>query len=223
MPAAQTATSPIRLVAGLGNPGREYENTRHNAGFLVIERLAARLGLSLAFSTPWQALWGRSADGGTFIKPMTFMNASGRAVRACGGFYKISAAETLIVYDDLALPLGQLRLRKDGSSGGQNGMQSVIEHLGTSAVPRLRVGIGAPGEHRSMVDHVLAPFTAAERAALDGAIDRAADAVEHARKHGVEAAMNLYNRAPGSDTPPPAGPTKQPASEANPTTQAKPL
>ncbi len=132
---------------------------------------------------PWRSrtlgkpFWGRAADGCTFLKPMTFMNASGRAVRACGGFYKIAAAETLIVYDDLALPLGQLRLRKDGSSGGQNGMQSVIEHLGTTAVPRLRVGIGATGEHRSMVDHVLGQFTKAEREALDGAIDRAADAV----------------------------------------------
>lgn len=215
MAAAPTAATPIRLVAGLGNPGREYENTRHNAGFMVIERLAARLGLSLSFSTPWQALWGRSADGGTFLKPMTFMNASGRAVRACGAFYKISAAETLVVYDDLALPLGQLRLRKDGSSGGQNGMQSVIEHLGTSAVPRLRVGIGAPGEHRSMVDHVLAQFTAREREALDGAIDRAADAVEHARKHGVEAAMNLYNRAPGADTPSAPKAPKPPSTEAD--------
>ena len=215
MAAALSAATPIRLVAGLGNPGREYENTRHNAGFMVIERLAARLGLSLAFSTPWQALWGRSADGGTFLKPMAFMNASGRAVRACGGFYKISPAETLVVYDDLALPLGHLRLRKDGSSGGQNGMQSVIEHLGTSAVPRLRVGIGAPGEHRSMVDHVLAQFTAKERVALDGAIERAADAVEHARKHGVEAAMNLYNRAPGADTPSAPKASKPPSTEAD--------
>ena len=206
--AAASAVSPIRLVAGLGNPGREYENTRHNAGFLVIDRLVARLGLSLAFSNAWQALWGRAADGCMFLKPMTFMNASGRAVRACGGFYKISAAETLVVYDDLALPLGQLRLRKDGSSGGQNGMQSVIEHLGTTVVPRLRVGIGATGEHRSMVDHVLGQFTKAEREALDGAIDRAADAVTHARQHGVEAAMNIYNRT--------AAPA-QPFTEANPT------
>ncbi len=185
----------IRLVAGLGNPGREYEGTRHNAGFMVIDRLAARLGLDLKFSAAWQTLWGRSGDGCIFLKPMTFMNASGRAVRACTGFYKIEATQTLIVYDDLALPLGQLRLRQNGSSGGQNGMESVIEHLGTSEVPRLRVGIGAAGRERSMVDHVLGTFTRAERDSLDGAIDRAADAVEHARRHGVEAAMNLFNRA----------------------------
>ena len=206
------AVSPIRLVAGLGNPGREYENTRHNAGFLVIERLATRLGLSLAFSNAWQSLWGRTIDGCVYLKPMTFMNASGRAVRACGGFYKVAASETLVVYDDLALPLGQLRLRKDGSSGGQNGMQSVIDHLGTMGVPRLRVGIGAASGHRSMVDHVLGQFSKAEHEALDGAIDRAADAVEHARQHGVEAAMNIFNRAAGP-VPPPI--------EANPTAHAK--
>ena len=205
---ASVAASPIRLVAGLGNPGREYENTRHNAGFLVIDRLAARLGLSLSFSSAWQALWGKGSNGCVYLKPMTFMNASGRAVRACAGFYKVDATETLIVYDDLALPLGQLRLRMDGSSGGQNGMQSVIDHFGTSTVARLRVGIGTPGEHRSMVDHVLSKFTAAERETLDEALSRAADAVEHARQHGVEAAMNLYNRSARADAPhppPPAG------------------
>ena len=198
MPAA---AEPIRLVAGLGNPGREYEGTRHNAGFLVIDRLASRLGLDLKFSAAWQTLWGRSGDGCIFLKPMTFMNASGRAVRACAGFYKVEAAHVLVVYDDLALPLGQLRLRKNGSSGGQNGMESVIEHLGTGEVPRLRVGIGAAGRERSMVDHVLGTFTRAERDALDGAIDRAADAVEHARRHGVEAAMNLFNRAASEAAP----------------------
>ncbi len=191
--------APIRLVAGLGNPGREYENTRHNAGFLVIDRLATRLGLKLGFSGNWQALWGRTADGCTFLKPQTFMNLSGRAVRACAQFYKIAAAETLIIYDDLALPLGQLRLRKDGSSGGQNGMESVIDHLGTNAVPRLRVGIGAATGHRSMVDHVLGSFTVAERQEFDVAVERAADAVQHARFHGVEAAMNLFNRSPGDE------------------------
>ncbi len=202
MPAAP---APIRLVAGLGNPGREYENTRHNAGFLVVDRLATRLGLTLGFSGQWQALWGRTADGCAFLKPQTFMNLSGRAVSACARFYKIAAAETLIIYDDLALPLGQLRLRKDGSSGGQNGMESVIDHLGTSAVPRLRVGIGAATGHRSMVDHVLGAFTSSERQELDVALERAADAVQHARLHGVEAAMNVFNRSAE------ACPARQPA------------
>ncbi len=200
---AAPAAAPIRLVAGLGNPGREYEDTRHNAGFMVIDRLAQRLGLTMAFSNGWQALWARGSDGCTYLKPMTYMNASGRAVRACGQFYKIAADQTLIVYDDLVLPLGQLRLRKEGSSGGQNGMASVIEQFGTPAVPRLRVGIGGTGRERNMVDHVLGKFTAREHDALAGAIDRAADAVEHARAHGVEAAMNLFNRAdPSGGTTP---------------------
>ena len=203
----------IRLVAGLGNPGREYENTRHNVGFLVIDRLAARLGLGLSFSNNWQALWGRTADGLALLKPQTFMNLSGRAVRAYSQFYKIAAAEILVIYDDLALPLGHLRLRKEGSSGGQNGMESVIEHLGTRAVPRLRVGIGATGQHRSMVDHVLGTFTAREREEIDGTIDRAADAVEHARLHGVEAAMNLFNQLPDAE------PTRKKASAVQPPAQ----
>ena len=207
------AASSIRLVAGLGNPGREYENTRHNAGFLVIDRLAARLGLSLSFSNSWQALWARTGDGCALLKPQTFMNLSGRAVRAYSQFYKIAAAEVLVVYDDLALPLGQLRLRKEGSSGGQNGMESVIDHLGTSAVPRLRVGIGATGQSRSMVDHVLGTFTVRERQELDGAIDRAADAVDHACRHGLEAAMNLFNRATGKDDQPAASSANRPPAQ----------
>lgn len=195
------AASTIRLVAGLGNPGREYENTRHNAGFMVVDRIASRLGLTLGYSSSWQTFWARSGDGCTYLKPMTYMNASGRSVRAAAQFYKIDPAEALIVFDDLALPLGHLRLRKSGSSGGQNGMESVIEHLGTAAVPRLRVGIGAAEGGRSMVDHVLSRFSTREREVLDSAIDRAADAVEHARLHGVEAAMNVYNRVPESAQP----------------------
>ena len=196
------AAAPIRLVAGLGNPGREYENTRHNVGFMVLDRLAIRLGLNLVFSKDWQSLWARTADGCAFLKPQTFMNLSGRAVRAYSQFYKVAAAEILVIYDDLALPLGQLRLRKDGSAGGQNGMDSIINLLGTSAIPRLRVGIGTTGQHRSMVDHVLGTFTSAERPELDLALARAADAVEHARAHGVEAAMNLFNRAPEQEGAP---------------------
>ncbi len=196
MASAPANALAIRLVAGLGNPGREYENTRHNAGFMVVDRLAARLGLSLGYSTNWQTFWVRANDGCTYLKPATYMNLSGRAVRAAAQFYKIEPAETLVIFDDLALPLGHLRLRKEGSSGGQNGMESVIEHLGTSAVPRLRVGIGAAAGGRSMVDHVLSKFMPREQEVLSAAIDRAADAVEHARQHGFEAAMNVFNRAP---------------------------
>lgn len=190
-----SAALPIRLVAGLGNPGREYENTRHNVGFLVIDALAARSGLALAFSNSWRALWGKTADGCCYVKPLTYMNHSGRTVGAMAKFYRFEPAQTLIVYDDLALPLGRLRLRHDGSAGGHNGMQSVLEHLGGPAVPRLRVGIGAVGGG-SMVDHVLGAFKASERAALADAVDRAAQAVDCARLEGVAAAMNKFNRSP---------------------------
>lgn len=195
MPAEVAAPPRIRLVAGLGNPGREYENTRHNVGFLVLDELAARLGLAFHFSNAWQALFGKAAGGCLYLKPMTFMNQSGRSVQGVAQYHKVAAAETLIVFDDLALPLGQLRLRREGSAGGHNGMQSIIDHLGTAAVPRLRVGIGAAGKG-DMVDHVLGTFSAVERGPLAGALTRAADAVLHACEHGVEAAMNLYNRAP---------------------------
>ena len=192
-----TDALPIRLVAGLGNPGREYENTRHNVGFFVIDALAARSGLAMAFSHSWQALWGKAADGCCYVKPMTYMNHSGRTVSAMGKFYKFEPAQTLIIYDDLALPLGRLRIRHEGSAGGHNGMQSVIEHLGTPAVPRLRVGIGAVGGG-SMVDYVLGQFKASERAAVEDAVDRAAQAVDCARLEGVAAAMNKFNRPPAA-------------------------
>lgn len=197
-PGSELSSPAVRLVAGLGNPGREYENTRHNVGFLLLDRMIRRQRLDWTFSSSWQAQWCRVGEGTFFLKPLTYMNLSGRSVRAFSQFYKLATDQTLIVYDDLALPLGQLRLRREGSSGGQNGMQSVIEHLGTSAVPRLRVGIGAVKGGRTMVDHVLSNFSNVEREALDEALDRAADAVEHAGRHGVEAAMNLFNRSSAS-------------------------
>lgn len=193
---ADATVSAVRLVVGLGNPGREYENTRHNVGFLVLNRLVRRQRLDWTFSSSWQAQWCRMASGNFFLKPLTYMNLSGRSVRAFSQFYKLGVEQTLIVYDDLALPLGQLRLRREGSSGGQNGMQSVIEHLGTSAVARLRVGIGGVKDRRSMVDHVLSEFAGSERETLDAALERAADAVEHACLHGVESTMNAFNRSP---------------------------
>ncbi len=200
MPAV--AATPLRLVVGLGNPGREYAGTRHNVGFEVLDRLAARRRLEpWGFKNDWQALWAREGSQCLFLKPQTFMNHSGRAVGAAVRFYKLPPESVLVVFDDLALPVGRLRLRPEGSSGGQNGMQSIIEHLNTPAVPRLRVGIGAArGGGRGMVGHVLGKFRPDEREDAAVAIERAADAVEHALAHGLEAAMNVYNRhddAPG--------------------------
>ncbi len=188
----------LRLVAGLGNPGREYERTRHNAGFMVIDALAKRHGLLFAAAASWACHWSRWEDV-LLVKPMTYMNRSGEALRAVGKFYKIPSAEMLVVVDDVALPLGRLRLRPRGSDGGHNGLRSIIAHLGEE-FGRLRFGVGAadPGE---LLDHVLGRFSKAEEPVVARAVDRAADAVEHARTQGRTATMNLYKRAEEENTP----------------------
>lgn len=185
--------APIRLIAGLGNPGREYLRTRHNIGFMVLDRLAADARLSWDFSAKWNAGWAKSDV--IMVKPATFMNRSGEAVVAVANFYQIAAAEVLVVLDDLALPLGRLRLRTQGSSGGHNGLESVIEHFGTEAVPRLRVGIGA-APSRGAVDYVLGRFFEEEQPVLDATIHRAAEAVKCAVDKGLFAAMNVFNQPP---------------------------
>ncbi len=180
----------IRLVAGLGNPGREYENTRHNVGFLVANELARRGGVSFLHLPKWNADVARCGPL-TIVKPTTFMNLSGESVGDFSRFYKLDPREILVVIDDAALPLGSLRLRHSGSSGGHNGLESIMVHLGTDKVPRLRVGIGSSEFSRR--DHVLGRFSADEQAAINQAIDRAADAIEYAQQAGFEAAMNQFN------------------------------
>jgi peptidyl-tRNA hydrolase, PTH1 family len=183
--------APFRLVAGLGNPGREYAGTRHNVGFMIVDRLAADAGAAFRLEKAWQLEAARAGD--CFLcKPLTYMNASGEAVGALSQFYKIPPAETLIVLDDMALPLGKLRLRASGSAGGHNGLQSILDHLGTQSVPRLRVGIGA-AEPGAAIGHVLGKFSPQEREAVEAAIARAIDAVRCAQEKGLEAAMNAYN------------------------------
>ena len=196
---APSAAAPaVKLVAGLGNPGREYEKTRHNVGFLVLDRLASRERADWSFSSAWQAFWTRGPGGIYFLKPQTYMNHSGRSVRSFSQYYKIVPGAILVVYDDLALPIGQLRLRREGSSGGQNGMQSILECLDTSAVPRLRVGIGGLRPGQGMVGHVLGEFSRSEQPGVDEAIERGADAVEHVCRDGLEPAMNTFNRSPAA-------------------------
>ncbi len=185
--------APIRLIAGLGNPGREYQRTRHNVGFMVLDRLAADANLRWDFSSKWNAGWAKSDV--IMVKPATFMNRSGQAVAAIANFYKIAASEVLVVLDDLALPLGRLRVRAQGSSGGHNGLESVIEHFGTEAVPRLRIGIGAAPSHGA-VDYVLGRFFEEEQPLLDATIKRAAEAVKCAVDKGPIAAMNVFNQPP---------------------------
>jgi PTH1 family peptidyl-tRNA hydrolase len=189
-------TPQIRLVAGLGNPGAEYNRTRHNVGFEVVDLLASEWGLSWQHSKSWHALWAKG-EKAILLKPASYMNRSGEALLAVANFYKIEPAEILVVLDDLALELGRLRLRTEGGTGGHNGLESIILCLGTEAIPRLRLGIGAaPSAGAS--DHVLGRFLDEERPLIEKSIGRAADAVKCAIDKGVLSAMNLFNKIPES-------------------------
>lgn len=185
--------APIRLVAGLGNPGREYQRTRHNVGFMVLDRLAADRKLPWDYSEKWGAAWLKSEV--ILVKPATFMNRSGEPLSAIANFYKIATSEILVVIDDFALPLGRLRIRARGSSGGHNGLESIFQHFGTEAVPRLRVGIGA-APNEGAVDYVLGRFFEEEKTLLDETLVRAAAAVQCAIDKGANAAMNAFNKTP---------------------------
>lgn len=185
-----------RLIVGLGNPGREYAETRHNVGFMVLDRLAAAAGAIFRTERKWQAEFATVRVGGSDVwlcKPQTYMNLSGESVSAITGFYKVEPSDVLVVLDDLALPLGRLRLRESGSSGGQNGLKNILLHLGTQEVPRIRIGIGSGGEASG---HVLGKFSPAERPAADEAIAAAVEAVEFVQRQGFAAAMNRYNQQP---------------------------
>lgn len=182
----------IRLVAGLGNPGSEYAATRHNIGFMVVDQLAAQLGSMWERSTKWDAVSARCGDA-LLVKPISFMNRSGYPLFAIAQFYKIAAAQILVVLDDLALPVGRLRLRTNGGPGGHNGLESIVMQFGTEEIPRLRIGIGeAPRE--GSVDYVLGRFFEEEKPMVKSAIDRAADAVKCAIDNGLVSAMNTFNK-----------------------------
>jgi len=180
----------FRLIIGLGNPGRDYEQTRHNVGFMAVEKLAAHSNAVWRTEKDWKAAVA-AAEGIVYCKPLSFMNLSGVPVQAVARFYKVDPAETLVIYDEAALPLGQIRLRPGGSAGGHNGMASVIERFGTNQVPRLRIGIGAArGE---MIGHVLGRFTPEERPEVEAALDRVVSAIDFAQNHGLPAAQNQFN------------------------------
>jgi PTH1 family peptidyl-tRNA hydrolase len=180
----------MRLVAGLGNPGREYEWTRHNVGFEVLESLAGRHGASWARKPDAElARWGQDA---VLVKPQTFMNLSGSAVQHWQAFYKVAVEDVLVVVDDVNLDAGRLRIRRSGSAGGHNGLKSIIGALGTDQFPRLRVGVGG-GNRKHLSSHVLGRFTEEEEEIIEAAIARAVEAVETFVAEGIVAAMNGYN------------------------------
>ena len=200
----------MKLIVGLGNPGREYRDTRHNVGFMVVDEIVRRHQLEWAmapsqvpeafvakrFGTPG----GNGTPGGAgstapfmLAKPLTFMNRSGDAVAALARYYGVPNEALLVVYDEVALPFGRLRARPSGSSAGHNGIKSIIDRLGTQDFPRLRLGVGRGDGRRDLSDHVLAKFERGEQAELESFIARAADAAEMFAAEGILKVMNAYN------------------------------
>jgi peptidyl-tRNA hydrolase, PTH1 family len=195
----------MKLIVGLGNPGSEYRDTRHNVGFKVVEELQRRYRLewAMAPSQVPDALVAKryGADPLLLAKPLTYMNRSGEAIGALARYYDIVPGDLLVVVDEVALPFGKLRARTKGSAGGHNGLKSVIQGLGTTEFPRLRLGVGRGEGQRELADHVLSKFGADERAALESFITRAADAAEMFAAAGILNVMNAFNPDPaGPDT-----------------------
>ena len=184
------------LIAGLGNPGREYENTRHNAGFASIDRLAEKNHISIDMKK-FQALCGTGYIGGQkvlLLKPQTYMNLSGESLRASCDFFKIDPEQELIViYDDISLAPGQLRIRAKGSAGGHNGIKSIISHLGTQVFLRVKVGVGEKPQGWDLADYVLGHFSKEEQQVMQESFDRAADAAAALLSEEVQQVMNEYN------------------------------
>lgn len=185
---------PDWVVLGLGNPGEEYAGTRHNVGVEVVDALAQRHAIALARRLP-NVLYGTGAIAGhttVLAKPRTYMNLAGLAAKEAVRQWHISPSRLLVVIDDVALPVGTIRIRKRGSDGGHKGLRSVLTALGTVDVPRLRIGIGHPGR-RDVVDYVLSPFSAQEWPTVQAAIERAAEATEAIIGEGIDRAMNRFN------------------------------
>lgn len=184
----------MKLILGLGNPGVEYKGTRHNVGFEVIDELSDRHAIPVRKRSMRSLLGDGVIEGQKVIlaRPMTYMNLSGEAVASICRMYRIPPEDVIVVVDDVALPVGKLRLRYKGSSGGHNGLSSIERHLHTQEYPRIRIGVGG-AENGKLVGHVLGKFKPSEREAVSESIDRAADAVEAALREGFEKAMNLFN------------------------------
>lgn len=194
----------IRLIVGLGNPGREYDGTRHNIGFALLDALAKHHGVSFSFESKWNAEVAKipatstSEFGVHLMKPMTFMNLSGTAVISYARFFHFSALQTLVVLDDVALPLGKIRFRRDGSAGGQHGLESILTHFSTQEVPRLRVGVGSSLKEKEidsmpLSQYVLSRFSQQELPQVEKSMKQAIDALEYLQQEGLDRTMNFYN------------------------------
>jgi len=189
----------VRLLVGLGNPGPRFRGTRHNVGFDLADRLAAELGAEFSEwkGLGWLAEAALPGEGKLFLaKPGTFMNLSGQMVGRFANYGNIAPEDVLVAFDDIALPLGSVRIRRQGSAGGHKGMVSILEALGTETVPRLRVGVGPTPFGMDAAQFVLDRFKPSERAVLESGMDRALDAARTVLREGVEAAMNRFNKSP---------------------------
>ena len=200
---SQKATPPPlvipQLIVGLGNPGKKYDRTRHNIGFAAIDALAKSWQITLTENRKFKGEFGegRGVNGEKvrLLKPLTYMNRSGESIGAVTSWYKLPPESVLIIYDEMDLPLGRVRLRLSGSAGGHNGMKSAIAHLNTQNFPRLRIGIGKPTEadNPDSISHVLGKFSPTEASLASKVLNLVMDAVEMSQKQGVEKAMSLYN------------------------------
>jgi len=197
-----------QLIVGLGNPEPKYNKTRHNIGFAAVDALAKAWQISLVENRKFQAELGEGVGSQRnkirLLKPLTYMNLSGQAMRAAIDWYKLPPESVLAIYDDMDLPLGKLRLRLSGSAGGHNGMKSAIAHLGTDKFPRLRIGIGKPqgvsSNDKDIISHVLGKFSGEENELMDRVLKLVIEAIEVSQKEGVEKAMSLYNNRTVSET-----------------------
>lgn len=196
----------MKLICGLGNPGREYERHRHNVGFQVVDELSRRARASLS-QEKFEARIGQGTLGGervVLLEPQTFMNQSGFSLVPAMRFYKVETADVLVIHDELDLPFGRIQVKRGGGPGGHNGLRSIIEQLGEDGFARVRFGIGkpeGPNAKARVVGYVLSSFTAEEEAALAELIVRGADAAQTWASQGLSAAMNRFNRRPDGDEP----------------------
>lgn len=185
------------IIAGLGNPSKEYENTRHNVGFDTIDAIADKYNINV-MELKHKAKIGKGYIGGEkviLVKPLTFMNLSGESVRAVIDYYKAEpAADLIVISDDISLPPGQIRVRMRGSAGGHNGLKNIIQHLGGENFQRIRIGVGEKPKEYDLADWVLGHFNKEDRMAVDEAVKKAVQAVEMTLKDGIDAAMNEFNR-----------------------------
>lgn len=190
------AAEPVRLIlVGLGNPGREYSGTRHNLGFMCLDEVARRLRVRVSERVPKALVAAARHPGGgsvLLVKPQTYMNLSGQAVAALVRKHNLQPSDVSAIHDEMDIPFGKLRIRKGGSAGGNNGVKSLIADLGSQAFPRYRMGVGRP-EPEGAIDHLLSPFTEAERERLPAFIALTADAVMDGLSEGIDISMNRYN------------------------------